>query len=78
MISIEVHAEQSGIDKEALISAIMELGSNRERAEELAADIIDGYGFAMRVQTKEKANQIIKLFGDAGVRIKTVDEAKNS
>jgi len=35
MIDIEVDSNQSGINKAALVSAIMELGSDRARAESL-------------------------------------------
>ena len=78
MTNIAIHKEQSGIDEEALISALIELGGSREEAEKFALEIISGHGFSMRVKKPEEASRVIKLFGDAGVRIKSAHESRNS
>ena len=68
---------QDKIDEHALIAAMQELGSTKEEAEKLAIDIISGYGFSIKAKNASDARHIIKLFRDAGVRIKSAHESRN-
>ena len=78
MTNISIAKDQPNIDEDTLISALEELGSSKAEAEKFAIDIISGYGFSMKARSSKEASHIVKLLGNAGVRVKTAHESKNS